>query len=183
MSDAVSLKRQGSLLQKFVHKKRKAHISKQAFVWMLRDVNVDETGLFIILNKPDASDGDLSIKEYFRQSAKYTGFPLLKRPWRNQYFAWKYEGQHKTPADYIAAMRPTKLFTQGGDTICTLIDGGEKAMDFMYMDAQILELVRDQSNVYGGKAHGTYFADEGHMTLEAVADAAADADIALANAD
>jgi hypothetical protein len=45
-----------------------------------------------------------------------------------------------------------------------------------------LELVRDQSNVYGGKAHGTYFGDEGHMTLEAVAAAAADTDIALAAA-
>jgi hypothetical protein len=157
MSDALSGKRQGNLLQNFVHKKRKTHISKQAFVWKLRDVDVDETGLFIIPNKPDAGDGDLSIRGYFRQSEKYTGFPLLKRPWPNQYFVWKYDGQYKTPADYVTAMRPTKLFTQGGETICTLIDGGEKAMDFMYMDAQILELVRDESNVYGGKAHATYF--------------------------
>jgi len=164
------------LLQQFLYKKQRTYINKQAFVWQHRGLDANDTGLFIILNKSDANDGDLSIKEYMRKSDKYTGVPLLKRPYRNHYFAWNYKGQHKTPAEYIAAMAPTKLFSQDGETICCLIDGNEKAMDFMYLDAQILELVRNYPDVYGEKEHSTYFADEAHISL-------AEAHISLAAAD
>ena len=136
-----------------------------------------------MLNKPDANDGALSIKEFMRESEKYKALPLLKRPWRDQYFAWNYKGQHKTPAEYIAVMAPTKLFSQDGETICRLIDGNEKAMDFMYMDAQILELVRNYPDVYGEKEHSTYFADEAHISLAETATRFEEANIALAAAD
>ena len=94
-------KRSANLFHHFVHKKRKVHVSKQAFVWKIRGVDADDTGLFIMLNAPDANDGDLSIKEYMRKSEKYCGMPLLKRPRRNQYFAWIYKGQHKMPVPTV----------------------------------------------------------------------------------
>ena len=131
-----------------------------------------------MLNAPDANDGDLSIKEYMRKSEKYCGMPLLKRPWRNQYFAWVYKGKHKTPAEYIAAMAPTKLFSLDGGTICRF-DGKKKAMDFMYMDSQILELVRNVADVYGEKEHSTYFEDAEHVTLAEVATKMEEADVSL----
>ena len=146
--------------------KRKVHINKQYFVWQLRGLDGAYTRLFTLRNQPDANDGALSIKEFMRESEKYKALPLLKRPWRYQHFAWNYKGRHTTPTEWIAAMAPTKLFTQGGESI----DGGAKSMDFMYVDSQILELVREYPDVYGEKDHGTYFADPAHISLDEVAE-------------
>ena len=55
--------------------------------------------------------------------------------------------------------------------LCEIVDLGEKPLDFLFTDGQIMEMARDQPSKYGGRSHGDYFADPNHPDLEVMATA------------
>ena len=132
--------------------------------------------IFCMVNKEDARDGILSIKEWMRtmreddgETRKFEPMPLMKQVWNGQQFAWKYCGKkHETAEALGAALQSSPLFTEDGtaDIICKVYSQGEKAMDFMYKDAEIVAMARDNPETHGGKTQSEYFTNGSHPSLE-----------------
>ena len=152
---------------------------KKLAIWKLKEVR----GLFMVLNREDSSDGSLGIKDYFKTSDKYGGKRLLKSPYWGQSFRWDYDGQHETTEAWKQAMSSTKLFKNGERVLCKIVDLGEVAMDFMYLDSEIVVLVREHPDVFADHDHAAYFTNEGHATLENTCRAADAEDQPLMSAD
>jgi hypothetical protein len=98
--------------------------------------------------------------------------PLMKQVWNGQQFAWKYCGKkHETAEALGAALQSSPLFTEDGtaEIICKVYSQGEKAMDFMYKDAEIVAMARDNPETYGGKTQSGYFTNGSHPSLEETA--------------
>ena len=96
----------------------------------------------------------------------------MKQVWNGQQFAWKYCGKkHETAEALGAALQSSPLFTEDGtaDIICKVYSQGEKAMDFMYKDAEIVAKSRSDPEKYAGKAHSQYFTNSSHAPLEETA--------------
>ena len=63
-----------------------------------------------MMNKEDARDGILSIKEWMRtmreddgETRKFEPMPLMKQVWNGQQFAWKYCGKTHETAEALGA--------------------------------------------------------------------------------
>ena len=158
-------------------KKKQMFYRKELIVWQL-EVTKE---IFCMMNKEDARDGILSIKEWMRtmreddgETRKFEPMPLMKQVWNGQQFAWKYCGRkHETDSREAlgAAPQSSPFFTEDGtaEIICKVYSQGEKAMDFMYKDAEIVAMARDNPETYGGKTQSEYFTNGSHPSLEETA--------------
>jgi hypothetical protein len=73
-------------------------------------------------------------------------------------------------------------FHQQERALCKVVDLGEVAMDFMYLDSEIAVLVREHPDLFAGHEHAAYFTNEGQAALEKTCRAADAEDQALMSA-